>query len=79
MKNNTELDDDLRPEYDLHLLLREATRGKYASRYEAGTNIVLLEPDVAAAFPDDRAVNDALRLVLKLARIPVAVEDNTSQ
>jgi hypothetical protein len=79
MKNNSDLEDELRPEYDLSSLLKEATRGKYAAQYAAGTNVVLLEPDVAAAFPDDQAVNDALRLVLKLARIPLAVEDSAPQ
>ena len=40
-------------------------RGKYAARYAEGTNIVLLEPDVADAFPTARAVNEALRKVLE--------------
>ena len=75
MKNNPEPKDDLRPEYDLGQLLKDATRGKYATRYEAGTNVVLLEPDVAAAFPTDQAVNDALRLVLRLSRIPLPAEE----
>jgi hypothetical protein len=64
-----ENDDELRPEYDLRQLLRGAVRGKYAGRYRAGTNLVLLEPDVAKAFPNGRAVNEALRLVLQLRRI----------
>jgi hypothetical protein len=59
--------DDLRPEYDLAALMKDGVRGKYAERYRAGTNLVLLEPDVARAFPDDAAVNQALRLVMKLA------------
>ena len=75
MKNNPEPKDDLRPEYDLGQLLKDETRGKYAARYEAGTNVVLLEPDVAAAFPTDQAVNDALRLVLRLSRIPLPTEE----
>lgn len=60
------MDDDLRPEYDLHQLLKDGVRGKYASRYREGTNLVLLEPDVAQAFPDEAAVNEALRLVIRL-------------
>jgi hypothetical protein len=40
-------------------------RGKYVERYRQGTNLVLLDPDVAAAFPDAKAVNDALRLLLQ--------------
>jgi hypothetical protein len=40
-------------------------RGKYVERYREGTNVVLLDPDVAAAFPDAKAVNDAPRLLLQ--------------
>lgn len=75
MKNDTrdeEMDDELRPEYDLASLLEGGVRGKYAEQYRAGTNLVLLQPDVAAAFPDEQAVNDALRLVIQLTRIPAA-------
>lgn len=57
-------EDELRPEYDLSQLTGR-TRGKYVERYRAGTNLVLLEPDVAAAFPDAKAVNEALRLLIK--------------
>ena len=72
MKKHTQLepDDELRPEYDLKELLKGGVRGKYAERYRAGTNLVLLEPDVAKAFPTEKAVNEALRLVLELSRIP---------
>ena len=59
--------DDLRPEYDA-ALIRAGVRGKYAERYRAGTNLVRLAPDVAAAFPDAEAVNEALRLLMRLAR-----------
>jgi len=62
--------DDLRPEYDLRKLLKGGVRGKYAERYRAGTNLVLLDPDVAKAFPNEAAVNDALRLVIQLTKIP---------
>jgi hypothetical protein len=64
-----ENDDDLRSKYDLRQLLKGAERGKYAERYRAGTNLVLLDPDVAKAFPNGRVVNEALRLVLQLGRI----------
>ena len=64
------MDDELASEYDLSELLKGGVRGKYAKRYEEGTNLVLLAPDVAAVFPDERAVNEALRLVMQLARIP---------
>ncbi len=66
----TETKDELRPEYDLSTLLDGGVRGKYAAQYQEGTNLVLLAPDVAAAFSDAEAVNEALRLVLRIARIP---------
>jgi hypothetical protein len=43
-------------------------RGKHAGRYAKGTNIVALAPDVARAFPDSRSVNEALRMLIKIAR-----------
>ena len=61
--------DELRPEYDLRRLLRTGVRGKYAKRYQAGTNLVLLDPDVWRAFRDGKAVNDALRLVMQLQKV----------
>ena len=63
------MDDELRPEYDLRELLKGGVRGKYVERYRAGTNLVLLDPDVAKAFPSEKAVNEALRLVIQLARL----------
>jgi hypothetical protein len=51
--------DDLRSEYDL-ATLESGVRGKYCKQAVAGTNLVLLESDVARAFPDSRAVNRAL-------------------
>lgn len=47
-------------------------RGKYYHEYEKGTNLVLLSPDVAAVFPDDNAVNDALRGLMKVAKKTLA-------
>ena len=64
-------EDELRPEYDLSQL-KGRVRGKYVERYRAGTNLVLLEPDVAAAFPDAKAVNEALRLLIKVAENQVS-------
>jgi hypothetical protein len=52
--------DELRPHYDFS----KGVRGKYAKRYARGTNLVLLEPDVARAFKSSRAVNRALRAYL---------------
>jgi hypothetical protein len=65
-KVKTEEEDDLRPEYDLSKL-KGGVRGKYAQRYKEGTNLVLLEPDVAEAFPDDDSVNRALRLLMEIS------------
>ena len=73
------MEDDLRPEYDLAQLLKEGVRGKYVERYRAGTNIVRLAPDVAQAFPTEEAVNEALRLVIKMARIPVGVSHEPTE
>ena len=61
------LDDELRPEYD-ETLLKDGIRGKYAGQYASDTFIARLAPDVAAAFPNEEAVNKALRFVLKLMK-----------
>lgn len=57
-------DDTMRDEYDFS----GGVRGKHASRYAEGTNLVLLDRDVAEVFRDSAAVNEALRLLMKLAR-----------
>ena len=67
MADNDE-QDDLREEYDLSQLRRRGERGQYAERYKAGTNLVRLEPDVAAVFQSDEAVNKALRTLIEIAR-----------
>ena len=54
--------DGLRPEYDLSKL-KGGVRGKYYERARAGTNLVLIEPDLAGVFPDTDSVNRALRLL----------------
>ncbi|MGO8673702.1 MAG: hypothetical protein ACLQVD_20385 [Capsulimonadaceae bacterium] len=66
MKNDSSnvQDDDLRPEYDASSLTG-GVRGKHLARYRSGTNLVLLAPDVAAAFPSEEAVNNALRSLIK--------------
>lgn len=64
--------DDLRPEYDLRSLLRTGVRGKYAERYKQGTNVVLLAPDVARSFKTEESVNEALRLVIQLKKVPTS-------
>lgn len=68
--NLNNMEDDLGPEYDLTELLKGGVRGKYAERYRAGVNLVQLEADVARAFPTEEAVNEALRLVMKMAELP---------
>lgn len=68
----------MRAEYDFS----NAVRGKHYEAYRVGTNIVLLEPDVLKAFPDSASVNQALRLLLKLARasVPSSVQPgNTAE
>ena len=57
-------EDTMRPEYDFS----KAVRGVTAARYAEGTNVVLLDPDVAEIFPDTRAVNEALRTIARLGR-----------
>lgn len=71
-KVETPLDDELRSEYD-EAALKDGVRGKYVARYRQGTNLVLLAPDVAAAFPTEQSVNNALRLLVKVAQQSTAV------
>jgi hypothetical protein len=58
--------DELRPEYDLSKL-KGGVRGKYYERARAGTNLVLIEPDLTEVFPDTDSVNRALRLLAATA------------
>jgi len=62
-------DYELRDEYDLSKLTIVA-KGRYAPDRRAGKNVALLAPDVAQAFPSDEAVNEALRLVMRIAEVP---------
>jgi hypothetical protein len=59
--------DTMRPEYDFS----KGIRGQTYKRYMQGTNVVVLDPDVAKAFPNGSAVNDALRVLVRLARARV--------
>ncbi len=59
--------DDMRPEYDF-ASMSGGIRGKHYREYRKGSNVVLLQPDVAEAFPSEEAVNEALRGVLKTTR-----------
>jgi hypothetical protein len=65
MKKDNEA-DELRPEYDFGQM-SGGVRGKYAEAYRGGTNLARLDPDVAAAFTTDTAVNEALRAILRVA------------
>jgi hypothetical protein len=60
------MDDDLQSEYDL-AELKGGVRGKYFRQAAAGTNVVLIEPDLASVFPDAESVNRALRLLVETA------------
>ncbi len=59
--------EEMRKEYK-RADLGKGIRGKYFDEYKKGTNLVLLSPDVAAAFPDDASVNEALRILMKIAK-----------
>ena len=64
-------DDDLRGEYDLSQL-KGGVRGKYYRQATAGTNLVLVEPELAEVFPDTKSVNRALRLLVDTAEAAAA-------
>ena len=66
-KTNRILIDEMRPEYDF-ASMKGGVRGKYVRRARERTNIVLIEPEVADAFPTEKAVNEALKGVLSTAR-----------
>lgn len=63
--NSKSREADMRAEYDFS----KGVRGKYARRYAQGTNVVVLEPDVAKAFPDPERVNQALRALASIIRL----------
>jgi len=67
MESNHELEDELRPEYDFSKM-KGGVKGKYIERYRAGTNLVLLDSDVAQVFPTSDSVNEALRLLMQIAQ-----------
>ena len=70
--------DELRPEYSFDY--SKGVRGKYYKRIlREGANVVVLEPDVAKAFPNSAAVNDALRVVLKAGRVARRLTSGSSR
>jgi len=56
--------DDMRPDYDFS----GGVRGKYSARFRKGTNVVVLEPEIAKLVPNSEAVNDALRALVQIAK-----------
>lgn len=68
--NHRERNNGLRSEYDLSKL-KGGVRGKYARRLRAGTNLVLISPDVARFFPNEKSVNAALRSLIDIAKTRV--------
>jgi hypothetical protein len=75
-KQNKKTVDELRPEYGMKELLKNAEIGKYAARLGVKSNLVRIEPDNYRVFKTAKQVNDALRLVIELQKIgdtPVAV------
>ena len=63
--NSKSRETDMRAEYDFS----NGVRGKYARRYAQGTNVVVLDPDVAKAFPNSERVNTALRALASIIRL----------
>jgi hypothetical protein len=72
-KNSTTKQDDyeLREESDLSEMTI-VPKGRFDPSRRIGKNVIVLEPDVAKAFPDDKAVNEALRLLLKASKLSVS-------
>ena len=71
-KDTTKMDSedyDLQEEYDFSEMT-VMPKGRYAPERKAGKNLAVLDPDIAAAFPDDESVNKALRLILAISKIP---------
>lgn len=76
-KVKSEMTDELRPEYK-RSDFGEIVRGKYADRIKSETNVVLLDPDIAEAFPNDEAVNKALRYLLEVAKTSSSLTQRSS-
>ena len=71
-------EDDLRPEYDL-ARLKGGVRGKYYRQAIAGTNLVLIERELAEVFPDTESVNRALRLLVSVRHAIASLSSNTAE
>jgi hypothetical protein len=70
-KNSTtkQADYELKDEYDLSKMT-VLPKGRFDPKRRIGTNVIVLDPEIAKAFPNDEAVNEALRIILKAAKIP---------
>jgi hypothetical protein len=75
MKKGTRKDNGMRNHYDF----TGGVRGKYARRYAEGTNVVVLDPDVARLFPNRRAVNETLRAVAQIVQIQERRRDRANK
>lgn len=76
-KTSKQPSDDLRPEYDFDF--SKAERGRYARRFKVeGSNLVLVEPELAKAFPDSASVNAALRSVVEFAKLSAGLTQRSS-
>jgi len=69
----TRRDPDMLDEYDFS----RGVRGKYAKRFAAGSNVVVLSPDVAKVFTDSNSVNEALRALIKIAHKQTVLRTET--
>ncbi len=78
MKMADHENDQMRAEY-LRSDLGPLARGKYAARYAKATNVVVIDPSLTKTFPNNDAVNDALRSLLTVATAAVGVVGRTSQ
>lgn len=78
MKKASIKDDEMRAEYS-RADLGPLVRGKYAARYAKATNIVVIDPALTRAFPNNVAVNDALRSLLAVATAATSVKGRTSR
>ena len=78
MKNKDNMQDELLPEYDFDY--SKAVRGKYFKKLmDEGSNIIVLEPDIADAFHDSESVNKALRSLLEIARSTTNLSDKAEK
>ncbi len=74
-KTQSSVSDDMRPEYDFS----SGVRGKHYQAYRAGTNVVFLDSDIAEVFSDSASVNQALRLLVKLAKTRVSASSRPNK